>query len=263
MLNNTDVSIVIRTLNEEKYLHQLLSSINNQDTKYNFEIILVDSGSKDGTLNIAKKFKCNIYHIQKKDFSFGRSLNLGCKNCIGKFIVIISGHCVPFNNLWLEKLIKPLNNSNMEYVYGRQIPGESSFLSEARIFAKYYPKKSNIPQKVCFSNNANSAIKKEIWEKYKFDEELTGLEDIDMAKKIQNEGGKIGYVADSIVYHYHRETWRQISRRFEREAIAYKEIYPNINIKITDSIRYFFAAILGDIKHIKTLSKTIQTYDYL
>ena len=68
MLNNIDVSIVIRTLNEDKYLHQLLSSINKQDTKYNFEIIIVDSGSKDGTLNIAKTFKCNIYHIQKKIF---------------------------------------------------------------------------------------------------------------------------------------------------------------------------------------------------
>ena len=73
-----------------------------------------------------------------------------------------------------------------------------------------------------------------------------------MAKKIQNEGGEIGYVADSIVYHYHRETWRQISRRFEREIIAYKEIYPNINININDSIRYFFVAIYEDIKHIKT-----------
>ena len=61
------ISIIIRTLNEEKYLDELLNSIKLQNIKnFLIEIILVDSGSNDKTLSIAKKHKIKITHIEKK-----------------------------------------------------------------------------------------------------------------------------------------------------------------------------------------------------
>ena len=70
------VSIIIRTLNEERYLRELLLSIKNQDFPDEVEIVVVDSGSIDSTIEIAENFQCKITHIKKTDFTFGRSLNV-------------------------------------------------------------------------------------------------------------------------------------------------------------------------------------------
>ena len=81
-----EASIIIRTLNEEKHIGNLLSAIEEQDYK-NYEIIIVDSGSTDKTLEIAQKFPAKILKIESRDFTFGYSLNLGCKASKGKYLV--------------------------------------------------------------------------------------------------------------------------------------------------------------------------------
>ena len=71
-------SVIIRTLNEERHLDELLSSIEDQDTDgLDYEVIIVDSGSIDRTLQIAASHECKILHIAKEEFSFGRSLKYG------------------------------------------------------------------------------------------------------------------------------------------------------------------------------------------
>ena len=69
------ISIVIRTLNEEMHLSELLSSIDSQllPDDCETEIIVVDSGSTDATLEIAERYNCRISHISQEEFSFRRS----------------------------------------------------------------------------------------------------------------------------------------------------------------------------------------------
>lgn len=242
-------SIIIRTLNEAKYLESLIQSIQNQDGSLQWEIIIVDSGSTDETLTIAQKHACKIIHINRQEFSFGRSLNIGCDAAQGNILVMISGHCVPCHELWLAQLSKPLIEQQVNYTYGRQIGGETSFYSEKRIFAKYYPAQSQIPQQGFFCNNANAAVLRSAWEQYRFDEELTGLEDMALAKQLTEAGGKIAYVAEACVYHYHQESWRQVERRFEREAIALQNIMPQVHISRWDMLRYIVTSITKDTHH--------------
>ena len=66
------ISIIIRTLDEEKYLQELIDGINAQETLSEFyhEVIIVDSGSTDNTLNIAKHNNLKLVHIKKEEFSF-------------------------------------------------------------------------------------------------------------------------------------------------------------------------------------------------
>ena len=79
-------SIIIRTYNEARHLPDLLTGVQSQVAPgMENEIIIVDSGSTDGTLDIAKRFHCRIEHIRKEDFSFGRSLNIGCAAASGMF----------------------------------------------------------------------------------------------------------------------------------------------------------------------------------
>jgi glycosyltransferase involved in cell wall biosynthesis len=243
----TLVSIVIRTLNEARYLGELLEGIASQQTEgLEVETVLVDSGSTDGTLAIAEKHGCVITHITREEFSFGRSLNRGCEIARGEVLVLVSGHCVPRDRHWLKSLCQPVIDGLVDYSYGKQIGGSESRYSECRIFAKYFPDQSRIPQEGFFCNNANSAIARKAWAQYRFDEDVTGLEDMELAQRLCQGRGRIGYVAEACVYHHHAESWSQVQRRFEREALALQKIMPQIHVRHRDAIRYIFSSIWHD-----------------
>ncbi|WP_422361192.1 glycosyltransferase family 2 protein [Reichenbachiella sp.] len=242
------VSIIIRTLNEQKYLPELLSSINSQICSFDIEVVVVDSGSTDQTLEILKKFEHKVVHIKKEDFSFGRSLNYGCREANGEYLVFISAHCIPQNNDWLENLVAPFSDPKVAMTYGRQIGKQQNKFSEHQVFKKYYPKNLEDAQGGYFSNNANSAILKSLWDKRNFNEELTGLEDMDWAKFFWQKKYSIQYVPVAVVYHIHEETWRRIKIRYEREAIALREIMPEIHFNFFDFLKSVYKGILNDIK---------------
>lgn len=246
-MKSIEISIVVRTLNEERYLGDLLEAISQQKCNFNHEVVLIDSGSTDKTLAIAQKYNCRILHIDRSEFSFGRSLNRACEASNGKYLFLISGHCVPKDNFWMQKLVEPLSQGIVDYVYGRQIGGPQTFWSESQIFDKYFPSISQLPQVGFFCNNANSALNREAWHLYRFDEELTGLEDMHLAKRLVAAGGSVGYVAEACVFHLHNENWSQIKRRFEREAFALQQICPEVIVRRRDFMRYFIRAIIKDI----------------
>ena len=241
------ISVVIRTLNEARHLPGLLAGIAGQNLQgHQCEVVLVDSGSTDGTLQIAQQHGCRIVHIRKEDFSFGRSLNMGCAAAKGETLVFVSGHCIPFDKHWLARLVAPLGQDRVVYAYGGQVGDSSTHFSERQIFTKYFPAESKLPQEGFYCNNANSALLRSEWELVRFDEEITGLEDMFLAKELVQRGWRLAYVADAKVYHLHDESWRQVKRRFEREAIALQRIMPEVHLGPLDVVRYAVSAILLD-----------------
>lgn len=240
-------SIIIRTLDEARYLGELLDAVKQQELgPFQVEVVVIDSGSTDGTLEIAERYGCVITHITREQFSFGRSLNMGCAIASGEILVLVSGHCVPTDRHWLRALCQPVADGQVDYSYGKQVGGAESHFSECRIFGKYYPDQSRIPQDGFFCNNANSAISRTIWARYRFDENVTGLEDMELAQRIHRDEGRIGYVADACVYHHHSESWKQVERRFEREALALQKIMPQIHVRRRDLLRYVASSIWHD-----------------
>lgn len=128
------VSIVIRTLNEARHLPAVFEAIQHQrlpDVKV--EVVLVDSGSTDGTVEIASDNGARITTIDKSEFTFGRSLNRGCDAAEGEILVFISGHCVPVGTDWLAELIKPIRDGVAAYTYGRQVGNGESKFSECQL----------------------------------------------------------------------------------------------------------------------------------
>ncbi|MDO4699762.1 MAG: MBL fold metallo-hydrolase [Moraxella sp.] len=260
-LINPKISIIIRTLNEERYLQKLLESIYDQEVgDLGLEVVLIDSGSTDKTLQIAQQFNCHILHITREEFSFGRSLNRACEVAVGDILVMISGHCIPKDKYWLQNLCQPLLDGKAQYAYGKQLGGDDSQFSEIQIFEKYFADSSAIPQEDFYCNNANAALLKIFWEKYKFDENLTGLEDFDLAKKLVIDGGRVAYIANAGVYHLHHESWDQVSRRFEREAIALQTIMPEVHVSLLDTGRYIASSILSDVRIAKRQGVLIKEF---
>ena len=99
-----------------------------------------------------------------------------------------------------------------------------------------------------FLNNGNAAYRKEVWLENKFDEELTGLEDIDLGKKAKANNWEIFYCAEANVEHLHKENFKTILNRYRREAEAMKNI--NKDFKSDEHIikNTFFHCLKGFFK---------------
>jgi len=195
------ISIIIRTKNEERWITSCLKAVFNQKYK-DFEVIVVDNESIDKTVEKAKKFKVKIIEYKEK-YIPGKSINTGIKASKGEYIACLSAHCVPVNELWLSNLIRNFSNDEIAAVYGRQEPMSFSADADKRDLSITFGLDKKIQVKDSFFHNANSMIRRDIWEKIPFDEVLTNIEDRAWAKKILDKGYKIIYEPEASVYHYH------------------------------------------------------------
>lgn len=223
-MNQPATSIIIRTYNESRFLPDLLGAIQKQ--RYaDYETIIVDSGSIDGTLDIATRNADKIIPIQSSDFTFGFSLNIGIQEALGRFIVIVSAHTLPVDEDWLANLVKPLHDAQTAMVYGRQLGGPTSKFSETRDMQRTFGlRRRTLAPPYFFANNANSAIRKNLWQEHPFDETLLGLEDIEWAKYWMERDFNVVYEPQAALYHIHEESGWQVRRRYFREAVAARKI---------------------------------------
>ena len=243
------VSIVFRALNEEKFFERAILACKSQvlDAGLSMEMVLVDSGSTDATLDIAKRHGLTIVHIPKAKFSFGRSLNWGCDAASGDYLAMISAHCIPAHDRWLQNLVQPLVDGEADYSYGKQVGDDHNKFSEKQLFAKYFGERDKIQDEDFFVNNANSCVTREAWARYRFDEDVTGLEDMVLGKCLIEEGSRIAYCADAPVVHIHEETWAQVRRRYYREALVVRQVLPEVQMGLLDAVRYTLAGIANDV----------------
>jgi len=240
------LSIVIRCFNEEQHIGKLLSGI-CQQTISAVEIIIVDSGSTDATLAIASRYPVKIIHIKPADFTFGRALNIGCEAASGEVIVIASAHVYPVYNDWLDKLSSFFSDPKVALVYGKQRGNNVSKYSELRIFQKWFPDGPSGFQSHPFCNNANTAIRRNVWENVRYDENLTGLEDLGWAKRILADGYRMAYSAEAEIIHVHDEPLSRIFNRYRREAIAMKAIFPDEKFSFIYFIQLFVSNSINDL----------------
>ena len=240
------VSVIIRSYNEAERIERLLLGLAAQQAKPH-EVILVDSGSTDDTVAIARRHVEKIVHIDKAEFSFGRALNVGIAAATGDVCVFASAHVYPVHDTWLQDLTAPLRNERVVLSYGRQSGNHLTKFSEHRIFERWFPADSVFPQQTYFCNNANCAIRRSTWEKHPYDEALTGLEDLAWAKAAQAAGGLIAYAAQAECAHVHEETWGQVRNRYRREARAMIRIDEHAHFTALDFILLLFANVVADL----------------
>lgn len=241
------VSIVIRCHNEADHIGRLLAELKRQ-TFTDYEVVVVDSGSDDGTLDIVEHEDVTLQHIRKEDFSFGRSLNIGCRAASGEFLAFISAHCYPEHEDWLTNLVSGFEDEKVAVVYGKQRGVPESHFSERQIFRSWFPDTSIPRQDGPFSNNANAAIRRQLWEQHPYDETLTGLEDVAWAQTVMRDGWWVSYRADAGVIHVHQETPGQIRNRYRREAITFQKVFPAEHFSAWDFVRLSTRNVIADTR---------------
>jgi glycosyltransferase involved in cell wall biosynthesis len=242
------VSVLIRAYNEEEHIGRLLTGIGRQSIR-EVQVVLMDSGSTDATLSIASRFGVEVLHIAPEEFSFGRALNRGFEHCRGDVVVLASAHVYPVYEDWLELLTGPFKDDRVALAFGRQQGDGRTKFSEHQVFGAWFPPESSSSQSSPFCNNANAAVRHSVWQEFRYDERLTGLEDLDWAKRVQGAGMKISYVAEARVVHVHDEEWLQVLNRYRREAMALKTIFPEERFGFHDFLRLFMSNTLSDLRH--------------
>ncbi len=252
-------SIVIRACNEEKHISQLLEGIALQSLQ-DLEIILVDSGSTDRTLEIASHYPVQVVQIQPEEFTFGYSLNQGISRSHGEVIVIASAHVYPVYPDWLECLLAPFADPQVALTYGKQRGNTLNKFSEQQIFHHWYPDRSQIHQPYPFCNNANVAIRRSLWESCHYNETIPGLEDLEWAHRIMAQGYAISYVAEAEVVHVHEETPPAVYNRYRREAMAFKRLFPQEHYHLWDLFHNLSTNIASDVWHAARQRKVISHF---
>ncbi len=241
------VSLIVRCFNEEAHIGRLLTGAVRQ-TQAPDEIVIVDSGSTDATLAIASKFDVRVVSIAPERFSFGHALNAGMEAASAEVAVFASAHVYPVYDTWIERLVAPFDDELVALSYGRQQTPPGGRFSEQRLLSQWFPMQSAHRQRHPFCNNANAAVRRVAWEARHYDEQLTGLEDLDWAKHAMDAGHSIAYVAEAPVVHVHEESFKQVINRYRREAIAHKDIYHDQEMGMTTAARLAAINILGDYR---------------
>ena len=194
------VSIIIRTKNEERWISACLRAVFEQTYK-DFEVILVDNDSSDKTVAKASAFDVKIVTVDV--FRPGDAINRGIEASSGEFIVCLSGHCIPTSATWLEALLGGFDNDSVAGVYGRQEPMAFTSDLDKRDLLNTFGLDRRVQVKDSFFHNANSAIRRSVWEAIPFDAHVTNIEDRVWAEAVLRAGYTLVYEPDASVFHHH------------------------------------------------------------
>jgi len=169
----SDLSIVIRTFNSAKTLKRLLGTFS---AKFFKELIIVDSGSSDNTLTIASEFKAKIVSLSEP-FHYSKSLNKGFSVSTGSWVLVISSHCIPLNENFLEKIFSFISSAPSDCAVGYGLVG----VSPPKLKAPLIIGNSQSFQHGLFSPGGNglAVYRKSFWEEHPFSEIIDTAEDLE------------------------------------------------------------------------------------
>jgi glycosyltransferase involved in cell wall biosynthesis len=209
------VGVVIRTLNEEELLGTCLRKLAEQRSPFDLDVVVVDSGSTDATLEIARAWGVTVVEMEPSAFDYSSALNLGIRRAEGDLVLILSAHAVPLDERWVAHMTAPFEDPRVAGVTGRQVPWPTApFHEVARLQATFPARRAEYrhdrAEEILFSNAA-SCIRRAVWSEEPF--ARPAAEDLHWARRVTAKGWTIVYEPAAVVRHSHAESPRAQARR--------------------------------------------------
>jgi rhamnosyltransferase len=208
------VGVLMRTLNESELIGRCLETLQRQRAAVELDILVLDSGSTDSTLEIARAYGARIFNMAPDAFDYSTSLNVGIEQLPHDLVLILSAHAVPVDDEWVGRMLRPFDDPMVAGVASRQVPWNGAPWLEverlARTFGSETTVYSGAADGVLFSNAA-SCIRRSVWRDEPFT--LPAAEDLEWAERVTGAGWKVVYEASAAVYHSHDESPRAQARR--------------------------------------------------
>lgn len=219
------VSVIIPTLNGGRRFGSLLAALRVQ-TLVPEEILVVDSGSGDGTVSLAREYGATVLAIAPREFDHGGTRSMAANKATGDLLLFMTQDAVPADAHALENLIAPLADERVAAVYGRQLPhpGATCFARHLRMFN--YPAQSSCRCwkdrdqygfRTAFISNSFAAYRRQPLASVGFFEKgLLFGEDTFTVAKLLRSGYCVFYAADARVHHSHDySAWQEFRRYFD------------------------------------------------
>jgi rhamnosyltransferase len=218
------ISVVIPVKDGGDPLRRCLDGIARQRTDEEVETIIVDSGSTDGSRELAESKGARVLEVQESGFRHGATRNLAATQARGELLVFTTQDAYAADEHWLERLCAPLRtDDDVAGVYGRQIPNPDASPPE-RFFLEFLYGPSPRVQRArgpedlslltTLFSNVNSAISHSFWERFPFADDMFFAEDQDWSRRVLLAGYAIRYEPDAAVHHSHAYTLTTAFKRF-------------------------------------------------
>jgi rhamnosyltransferase len=217
------ISVLIPVKDGGPDLVRCLEAIAAQKIEDEVEVVVVDSGSSDGSADLARELGAEVHEIPAGEFVHGATRNLAARLSSGNVLVFTTQDAVPANDQWLARLVGALEGDNIVGAYGRQLPHEDATPPEQFFLDFMYGDTARIQrlggiedlsfEQTLFSN-VNSAIPRSVWEANPFRDDVTMSEDQEWSRRMLLAGHTIVYEPEAAVRHSHAYTLRGAFRRF-------------------------------------------------
>lgn len=238
------VSIVIPVKNGLPAFKHVIDMVSRQVLDANFEVIIIDSGSKDGSKEIIPSDdpRFRLIEIPSSDFGHGKTRNLGASEARGEFCAFLTHDATPINERWLAELIRPLREDpEVAGVFGRHVAYEAAspftrweletHFAGLRQWpkvkiedAREYARNEGLRQIYHFYSDNSSCLRKLVWQEIPYPD-VDFAEDQLWAKKIVEAGYAKAFAWDSVVAHSHDYSlWERLQRSYD-EARAFRRLF--------------------------------------
>ena len=228
------ISIVIPVKNGGDDLRRCLDGIAAQRVDDEVEVVVVDSGSTDGSDTLAEAAGARVHRIPPEEFNHGGTRNLGASLARGEVLVFTSQDAHAESADWLALLTAPLRDPAVAGAYGRQVAHEGAkpperffmdFLYGERARVQRAASEAELSMETTLFSNANSAIRRDVFERFRFVADINMSEDQEWSRRVLLAGHAIAYVPGAVVRHSHPYTLRTAFRRFYESGLSSRRAY--------------------------------------
>ncbi len=197
------------------------------------EIILIDLGSTDRTIEIASTFPVEIHCITAGSFHHARTRNYAASLASKEYLVYLAADAWPATNTWLESLLAPFSDRGVAAVYGRHLPKEGATAERRATLATVYGEKQitkdmaakrDLGYRCYHLSTVNAALRREAWSATKFPEEVKVFEDVAIGKRLIDGGWKIVYEPRAAVYHSHNHSSDALFKRYFDLGVTWRRL---------------------------------------
>lgn len=208
------ISVVIPTKNEASALEECLQAISSQSVSP-FEVIIVDGGSTDSTLNIATKFNATV--VQEGTISSpANARNLGARNATGDILLMMDADIVPEKDC-LKYALETFKDKNVIAVLPREVNLDHSYLEFIqRKWNEGSRTSMNIGLQGAETSGGIAFYRREVFKKVQYDTAYGFGEDDDFTARIKREfkGYKTVVAENCKVISHSPHTFRELASRY-------------------------------------------------